>query len=78
MAIILGAIRMVTAKPPTFGEQPVDDILPYILWGFPLGVVSGIMGIGGGVLIIPILVRHPVEALRVRVLTPLPAGVYPL
>ena len=56
LAIILGAIRMVTAKPPAFGDQPVDDILPYILWGLPLGVVSGIIGIGGGVLIIPILV----------------------
>lgn len=56
LAIILGAIRMVTAKPPTVEDQPVAETLPYILWGVPLGLVSGIIGIGGGVLIIPILV----------------------
>ncbi|MBW1714167.1 MAG: sulfite exporter TauE/SafE family protein, partial [Deltaproteobacteria bacterium] len=27
-----------------------------ILWGVPLGIVSGIIGIGGGVLMIPIMV----------------------
>lgn len=56
LVVILGGIRMLTAKPPVVEEEPVAEILPYVLWGIPLGVVSGIIGIGGGVLIIPIMV----------------------
>ncbi len=56
IAIVLGAIRMLTAKPPKVDAEPPENLLPYVLWGFPLGVVSGIIGIGGGVLMIPIMV----------------------
>ncbi|MCD6104064.1 MAG: sulfite exporter TauE/SafE family protein [Thermotogaceae bacterium] len=56
IAVLLGAIRMLTAKPPKINEEPVDNIWLYILWGLLLGVVSGIIGIGGGVLMIPVMV----------------------
>ena len=56
VAVILGAVRMLTAKPPKIDEAPNDSLGAYILWGLPLGVVSGIIGIGGGVLMIPIMV----------------------
>ncbi|MBW2023314.1 MAG: sulfite exporter TauE/SafE family protein, partial [Deltaproteobacteria bacterium] len=56
IAVIVGAIRMLTAKPPKITEQPPDSLTPYILWGIPLGIVSGIIGIGGGVLMVPIMV----------------------
>jgi uncharacterized membrane protein YfcA len=56
IAVILGAIRMLTAKPPQLTEKPCDSVTAFILWGFPLGIVSGIIGIGGGVLMIPIMV----------------------
>lgn len=56
IAVILGAIRMLTAKPPKVTQQPPDSLTPYILWGIPLGIVSGIIGIGGGVLMVPIMV----------------------
>ena len=55
-AILAGAIRMVTAKPPKGEKEPIDNVLVYIVWGFPLGIVSGIIGIGGGVLMVPIMV----------------------
>lgn len=55
-AIILGAIRMLTAKPPRVDEQPSENTLAYIFWGIILGIVSGIIGIGGGVLMIPVMV----------------------
>ena len=32
------------------------NVVAFILWGIPLGIVSGIIGIGGGVLMIPIMV----------------------
>jgi uncharacterized membrane protein YfcA len=57
IAVILGALRMLTAKPPQIAEEPSDSITAFILWGVPLGIVSGIIGIGGGVLMIPIMVH---------------------
>jgi uncharacterized protein len=56
LAILAGAIRMLTAKPPQIEKEAVENNLVYILWGFPLGIVSGIIGIGGGVLMIPVMV----------------------
>jgi uncharacterized membrane protein YfcA len=56
IAVILGALRMLTAKPPQITEEPSDSITAFILWGIALGIVSGIIGIGGGVLMIPIMV----------------------
>lgn len=56
IAVILGAIRMLLAKPPKITEEPSDRVTAFILWGIPLGIVSGIIGIGGGVLMIPIMV----------------------
>jgi uncharacterized membrane protein YfcA len=56
LAILAGGIRMLTAKPPKIEKKSIDSTLVYILWGFPLGIVSGIIGIGGGVLMIPVMV----------------------
>jgi len=55
-AIILGAVRMLTAKPPEeTGKKPVENPLVWAAWGFPLGIVTGIIGIGGGVLMVPVM-----------------------
>jgi hypothetical protein len=56
IAVILGGIRMLTAKPPKVTDEPSESLTSFILWGIPLGIVSGIIGIGGGVLMIPIMV----------------------
>ena len=57
IAIILGAVRMLTAKPPEeTGKKPVENPLVWAAWGFPLGIVTGIIGIGGGVLMVPVMV----------------------
>jgi uncharacterized membrane protein YfcA len=56
LAILAGAIRMLTAKPIKIEQEPVDSTLALVLWGLPLGIVSGIIGIGGGVLMIPVMV----------------------
>lgn len=56
VAVILGGIRMLTARPPKITDEPSDSLTAFILWGIPLGIVSGIIGIGGGVLMIPIMV----------------------
>lgn len=56
ISVILGGIRMLTAKPPKTDDQPVNSLVAFVAWGIPLGIVSGIIGIGGGVLMIPIMV----------------------
>ena len=56
LAILGGAVRMLTAKPLKIEKEPVNNILTYIFWGFPLGIISGIIGIGGGVLMVPVMV----------------------
>ena len=63
MVILAGGIRMSTEKPPRVEREPVDNLLVWIVWGFPLGIISGIIGIGGGVLIIPVMVL----AMRFRI-----------
>lgn len=56
-AVILAAgIRMITARPPTLTEEPSDNPWLWVAWGFPLGIVSGMIGIGGGILMVPVMV----------------------
>ncbi len=49
-------VRMVTAKPPEVKDTPKDRPLTLAAWGFPLGILSGIIGIGGGVIVIPVMI----------------------
>ncbi|MHA1342538.1 MAG: sulfite exporter TauE/SafE family protein [Promethearchaeota archaeon] len=54
--ILAGAIRMLTAKPIKVDEEISENTLSYALWGILIGFCSGLIGIGGGVIMIPILI----------------------
>lgn len=56
LVIGLGAIRMLTCKPPKVEEDPEDKPLTWACWGFPIGIISGMIGIGGGIIAVPVLV----------------------
>lgn len=56
LVIVLGAVRMLTAKPMKIDEEPSESPMLYAIAGIFLGLVSGIIGIGGGVVMIPIMV----------------------
>ncbi|MCD6600248.1 MAG: sulfite exporter TauE/SafE family protein [Dehalococcoidia bacterium] len=54
--ILAGGVRMLTAKPPEVIEEPRDNPWLWVAWGLPLGIITGLIGIGGGVLMIPVMV----------------------
>jgi len=56
VAILLSGIRMITARPITVEEEPIENPLILAAWALPLGIVTGIIGIGGGILMIPVMV----------------------
>ncbi len=55
-AILLGSIRMMTAKPLRVEGEVNQNDLAYVLAGAVLGFVTGLIGIGGGVLAVPVMV----------------------
>ena len=56
VAILAGSIRMLIAKQPKVIEEPKDSPWLWIAWGLPLGIITGLIGIGGGVLMVPVMV----------------------
>jgi uncharacterized membrane protein YfcA len=54
--ILASAIRMLTARTPQIEEEPRDNPWLWIAWAIPIGIVTGIIGIGGGVLMVPVMV----------------------
>ena len=52
------------------------DILPYLLLGLVAGILSGLIGVGGGVIIIPVLVflfglsQHQAQGTTLALLVP--------
>ncbi len=56
-AIVLAAgIRMLSARLPSAEQQPENRPWMWIACAVPIGAVTGILGVGGGVLMIPVMV----------------------
>ncbi len=60
--VLLSALRMLTAPPHSPQTEPRQDPWLLVVLAAPIGFISGILGIGGGILMIPVLVL----ALRFR------------
>ena len=54
--ILTTGIRMLTATLPEVEQEPRDNPWLWVVWAIPVGFVTGITGLGGGILLVPILV----------------------
>jgi uncharacterized membrane protein YfcA len=59
--VLLGALRMLFARNLLLGQEAMpgetrESLLRYVFWGLVVGVISGLTGIGGGVILVPAMV----------------------
>jgi len=53
--ILISATRMLTLKLPEVEEAPRENPWLWAVWALPVGLVSGLIGVGGGIVAIPIM-----------------------
>ena len=54
--VLVSGIWMLSAKYPEIIGEPKKGVLIYLIIGFITGLLSGLLGVGGGVVLIPILI----------------------
>ena len=53
--VLLSAIRMLTARESQATAEPRENPWLWAAWAIPVGFLSGTLGIGGGILMIPVM-----------------------
>jgi len=56
VVVILVSVRLLLAKPVESHESPKESPLLWPAFGFPIGMFSGLLGAGGGILLVPVMV----------------------
>jgi len=56
VVILIGGIRMLTSKQPKVVEEAKENVWLWLALGFPVGFIVGLIGIGGGVVMVPVMV----------------------
>lgn len=53
--VLVAAIRLLTTRPPQIEEEPRDNPWLWIVWAIPIGIVTGLLGVGGGIVAVPVM-----------------------
>ena len=53
---LAAGIRMLTSKPTKIESAPTKNPWLWFIWAIPIGLITGLIGIGGGIVAIPVLV----------------------
>ncbi len=56
VVVLIIAIRMLIARQSRFKAEAVDNPWLWVAWAVPIGFIAGILGIGGAIVLIPVLV----------------------
>jgi len=56
VVVLVGATRMVTTRLPQGAEEARDNPLLWVAWGLPFGILTGLIAVGGGALVIPVMI----------------------
>jgi uncharacterized membrane protein YfcA len=54
--VLISGIRMLTARPPQIKSEPVTNLWLWAAWALPVGLLAGFFGIGGAILMVPVMV----------------------
>jgi uncharacterized membrane protein YfcA len=62
--VLLAALRMLVGRMRLTDQEAVSNPWVWVAWGVPLGLITGVIGLGGGVVAVPIMVmalRFPIH-----------------
>jgi len=54
--VLISGIRMLAVKTRQIEREPVKNPRVWFAWAVPLGIITGMLGLGGGVVAVPIMV----------------------
>jgi uncharacterized membrane protein YfcA len=54
--VLIAGIRMLTERQPKVETEPVANTWLWVAWAIPVGLLAGIFGIGGAIVMIPVMV----------------------
>ncbi len=56
VVVLLSAVHMLIARSRGVKREPVDNPWLWFVWAIPVGMLAGMLGVGGGVIAVPIMV----------------------
>ncbi len=56
VVVLASGVRMLISKPMESEQAPKDNPWLWVVWAIPVGIVTGMTGLGGGVVAVPVMV----------------------